>query len=104
MTITVKHSKTNSITDWTQADLDAQIALGLFPAGTLLADIVLPSDWNNNHTLTGVGTMAEQDASSVAITGMLRCLPSNTSPASLPACTLSITATISYRSVPRMRP
>jgi hypothetical protein len=25
--------------------------------------------WNANHTLTGVGTMAEQNANSVAITG-----------------------------------
>jgi len=69
MTITVKHSKTNSIADWTQSQLDAQIAAGNFPAGTTLANIVLPSDWNNDHTLVGVGTMAEQNANSVAITG-----------------------------------
>jgi hypothetical protein len=25
--------------------------------------------WNANHTLTGIGTMAEQDANNVAITG-----------------------------------
>lgn len=25
--------------------------------------------WNANHTLSGVGTMAEQDATNVAITG-----------------------------------
>jgi hypothetical protein len=67
--ITVKHDKTNTIVDWTQADLDAQIALGNFPAGTLLADIVLPSDWNDDHTVTGLGTMAEQDANNVTITG-----------------------------------
>jgi hypothetical protein len=69
MTVIVKHNKTNSITDWTQAQLDEQIALGNFPSGTTLANIVLPSDWNNDHTLTGVGTMAEQDATAVAITG-----------------------------------
>jgi len=69
MTVTVKHSKTNAISDWTQAQLDEQIELGNFAAGTVLADIVLPSDWNNDHTLTGLGTMAEQDANSVAITG-----------------------------------
>jgi hypothetical protein len=69
MTVIVKHNKTNTITDWTQAQLDEQIALGNFPSGTTLANIVLPSDWNNDHTLTGVGTMAEQDANSVAITG-----------------------------------
>jgi len=46
MAITIKHAKTDTIADWTQADLDAQIALGNYPPGTLLADIVLPSDWN----------------------------------------------------------
>jgi hypothetical protein len=69
MTVIVKHNKTNTITDWTQAQLDAQIALGNFAPGTTLANIVLPSDWNNDHTLTGLGTMAEQDANSIAITG-----------------------------------
>jgi hypothetical protein len=69
MTVIVKHNKTNSITDWTQAQLNEQIALGNFPSGTTLANIVLPSDWNNDHTLTGLGTMAEQNANSVAITG-----------------------------------
>jgi len=69
MTVTVNHAKTNAISDWTQAQLDEQIALGNFPAGTTLANIVLPSDWNNDHTLTGLGTMAEQNANSVAITG-----------------------------------
>jgi hypothetical protein len=69
MTVIVKHNKTNTITDWTQAQLDEQIALGNFPSGTTLANIVLPSDWNNDHTLTGLGTMAEQDANTVAITG-----------------------------------
>jgi hypothetical protein len=69
MTVIVKHNKTNTITDWTQAQLDEQIALGNFPSGTTLANIVLPSDWNNDHTLTGVGTMAEQNANTVAITG-----------------------------------
>jgi hypothetical protein len=69
MTVIVKHNKTNTITDWTQAQLNEQIALGNFPPGTTLANIVLPSDWNNDHTLTGLGTMAEQNANSVAITG-----------------------------------
>jgi hypothetical protein len=69
MTVTIKHSKTNAISDWTQAQLDEQIELGNFAPGTVLADIVLPSDWNNDHTLTGLGTMAEQDANNVAITG-----------------------------------
>lgn len=42
--------KVNNIPDWTQAQLDAQIALGNFPVGTTLADIVLPSDWNQIQT------------------------------------------------------
>ena len=69
MAITIKHAKTDTIADWTQADLDQQIAAGNYPPGTLLANIVLPSDWNNDHTVTGLGTMATQDANSVAITG-----------------------------------
>jgi len=51
MAITVKHSKTSTIPDGLDTDL------------------VRPSDWNADHTLTGLGTMAEQNASSVAITG-----------------------------------
>jgi len=49
---TITHQKTNNIPDPTQVDLDAQIALGNYPSGTLLADITLPQDWNANHTLT----------------------------------------------------
>lgn len=60
MAITVSHAKTNNITDWTQTDLDAQIALGNFPPGTVLADIVLPSDWNDNHSI--LGTKSDFDA------------------------------------------
>jgi hypothetical protein len=51
MPITVKHSKTSAIPD----------------AGD--ANLVQPSDWNADHTLTGLGTMAEQNANTVAITG-----------------------------------
>lgn len=42
--------KVNNIPDWTQAQLNAQIALGNFPVGTVLNDIVLPSDWNSIPT------------------------------------------------------
>lgn len=59
MALTVKHAKTDSITDWTQADLDAQIAAGNFPPGTTLANIVLPSDWNADHALTGVASPSQ---------------------------------------------
>jgi hypothetical protein len=51
MTIIVKHIKVSTIAD----DPDT--------------DLVRPSDWNEDHDIAGLGTMAEQDASSVAITG-----------------------------------
>jgi len=50
MAISILHNKVDQIPDWTQADLDAQIALGNFPPGTVLADIVLASDWNDDHS------------------------------------------------------
>lgn len=53
MSLSITHAKTNNIADWTQADLNAQIGLGNYPPGTLLADIPLPSDWNHTHTVTG---------------------------------------------------
>ena len=51
MAITVKHTKVSTIPDGDDSSL------------------IRPSDWNDNHALTGVGTMAEQDANNVAITG-----------------------------------
>jgi hypothetical protein len=51
MAITVKHLKVSTVPD----------------AGD--DTLVEPSDWNADHTLTGLGTMAEQDANAVAITG-----------------------------------
>lgn len=51
MAITVKHSKVSTIPDGTDTS------------------VVRPSDWNADHTLVGMGTMAEQNANSVAITG-----------------------------------
>jgi hypothetical protein len=67
MALTVTHNSTNAIADWTQAELDAQIALGNYPPGTVLTDITKPSDWNANHALTGsiawgeiTGTLASQ--------------------------------------------
>lgn len=47
--VSVTHNKVDTIADWTQPDLDALIAAGQYPAGTTLADIVLPSDWNDDH-------------------------------------------------------
>ena len=58
MTVTVAHS--------TPAD-------GTFSASGATA-------WNANHTLTGVGTMAEQNANAVAITGGTATLTSLTTP------------------------
>jgi hypothetical protein len=51
MAITVKHTKVSTIPDGDDSSL------------------IRPSDWNDDHTLTGLGTMAEQNANSVAITG-----------------------------------
>jgi len=51
MSITVKHTKVSLIPDSGDNSL------------------IEPSDWNDDHALTGIGTMAEQDANSVAITG-----------------------------------
>ena len=51
MAITVKHTKVSTIPDTDDTSL------------------VRPSDWNADHTLTGLGTMAEQNANAVAITG-----------------------------------
>jgi hypothetical protein len=51
MAITVKHLKVSTVPD----------------AGD--DTLVEPSDWNADHQLTGLGTMAEQNANAVAITG-----------------------------------
>jgi hypothetical protein len=51
MAIVVTHTKVSTIPDGDDTSL------------------IRPSDWNQTHTLTGLGTMAEQNANSVAITG-----------------------------------
>ena len=51
MAIQVKHTKVSTVPDDTDTSL------------------VRPSDWNADHTLVGLGTMAEQNANAVAITG-----------------------------------
>jgi hypothetical protein len=51
MAITVKHTKVSLIPDGDDTS------------------VVRPSDWNADHTLVGLGTMAEQNANAVAITG-----------------------------------
>jgi len=52
--VTIVHPKVNQIADWTQAKLNEYINAGLYPAGTLISDITQPSDWNDDHTITGL--------------------------------------------------
>lgn len=54
MPVVVTHTKVSAIADDPIASAAGQ---------------VLPSDWNANHTLTGLGTMAEQASNNVNITG-----------------------------------
>ena len=66
MSHSITHAKSVNLAkvpDPTQAQLDAQIALGNYPAGTLLADIALGSDFNAGHVIVG---LAQSPASSVA--------------------------------------
>lgn len=52
---TITHQKTNAQADWTQPVLDSVIAGNpppLPPVGTVINDIVQPSDWNNSHNFT----------------------------------------------------
>ena len=51
MAIVVTHTKVSAIPDGDDSSL------------------IRPSDWNETHTLTGLGTMAEQNANAVVITG-----------------------------------
>lgn len=68
MPVTINHAKTNNIPDPTQAELDAQIALGNYPIGTTLADIALASDWNNNHVVTGGEALTRTNDTNVTLT------------------------------------
>ena len=52
MAVVLRHRKTDTIPDFTQSDLDRHIANGHYPSGTKLTDIVLPSDWNDDHDMT----------------------------------------------------
>lgn len=54
---TIRHVKTNNVADWTQEQLNSVInggAAPLPPIGTQLDDIVLPSDWNDDHVIEGL--------------------------------------------------
>lgn len=70
MAITVKHSKVSLIPDGDDAS------------------VVRPSDWNDDHVLVGLGTMAEQNANAVAITG------GTISGVTIPASNLTGTVTV----------
>lgn len=72
MAVIVTHTKVSTIPD------DADTSL------------IRPSDWNDTHTLTGVGTMATQDANAVAITG------GTISGVSIPASNITGTLTVPY--------
>jgi len=89
MAITVKHSKTSLIAD----------------AGD--ATLVQPSDWNSDHTLTGLGTMAEQNANAVAITGgtmsgvtVTGYIPTTQKAAALGVATLDAGGTVPLSQIP----
>lgn len=47
------HSKVVGVSDPTQGELDARIAMGQYAPGTVLADIALGSDWNADHVFSG---------------------------------------------------
>jgi hypothetical protein len=66
MAVAVTHAKTDAIADWTQSDLDDAIALGQYAPGTTLNDIILPSDWNDDHTITGLGDAAAKNTGTTA--------------------------------------
>jgi len=51
MAITVTHTKVSTIPDGDDTSL------------------IRPSDWNQTHTLTGLGTMAEQNSNNISVTG-----------------------------------
>lgn len=59
MTVSIKHQKnTGLLSDWTQTQLDDIIAGGappLPPSGTLLENVVLPSDFAADHTIDTTG-------------------------------------------------
>lgn len=52
--MTITHSKVSTVADWDQQKLDQAISQGLYPSGTRLSDIVLPSDWNSDHTASAI--------------------------------------------------
>ena len=49
--IRVRHSKTNNVADWTDAEFQEQVTRGAYAEGTTKSDIVLPSDWNADHVV-----------------------------------------------------
>lgn len=67
----VTHTFVNPTTDWTQTDVDAAIARGELPAGSLAANMTKPSHWNAEHTVSDIvnadiSAAAAIDASKIA--------------------------------------
>lgn len=75
MAISIKHAKNNNLTSWTQPILDSVIAgnpAPLPPAGTLTSDIVLASDWNDAHTISGTVPIANGGTNGATATSGVR--------------------------------
>ena len=67
MTIRVTHAKVNQVADWTQSKLDELINAGIYPQGTLITDITLPSDWNDDHTSTDLDYLEDNVRGAVIV-------------------------------------
>lgn len=68
---TITHNFVDPTADWTQTDVDAAIARGELPAGTLAANMTKPSHWNDTHAVSNIvnadiGAAAAIDASKIA--------------------------------------
>lgn len=80
MAININHAKIDQIPDWTQTDVNKQIAANNLPAGTTPAKMVLSSDWNAGlvtsmatgnvigRTAAGTGAFQEIPISSLSAT------------------------------------
>lgn len=80
MALTIHNAKHVNIPDPTQADLNAQIALGNYPVGTVLSDIFLASDANAALTVSGALDVANGGTGqTTANAGLNALLPTQTS-------------------------
>lgn len=72
MALTLRHAKTDNIADWTQTKVDQAIADGSLPPGTTPNDIVLSSDWNADHTVSGTLGVANGGTGVATLTGIVK--------------------------------